>query len=226
MPLTLAQMHALLPDNTAGDIGADDMRDVVEAVTQRTFEREGVLPPTSGWSWVNQGTGAVTDVGDGRTVLTSSSAGGNNLILRVRTAPATPYQLVVRCSALTDSSTGNGYGICFRESGTGEISTMYYKGSDTGIITVEDWNSATSFNAQLATRTGYLTGPLPLWMRIADNGTNLIYSASTSGFDASFEQIHSVGRTAFMAGGPDQIGFLVRNDGRAQGLTVHSWETV
>lgn len=32
MPLTEAQMHALLPDNTAGDISAQDMRDVVSAL--------------------------------------------------------------------------------------------------------------------------------------------------------------------------------------------------
>lgn len=32
MPLTLTQMLALLPDNTAGDITAEDMRDVVEAL--------------------------------------------------------------------------------------------------------------------------------------------------------------------------------------------------
>lgn len=32
MPLTLAQMHALLNDNTSGDISAEDARDVVEAL--------------------------------------------------------------------------------------------------------------------------------------------------------------------------------------------------
>lgn len=34
MPLTLAQMLALLPDNTAGDISAVDMRDVVTAIVR------------------------------------------------------------------------------------------------------------------------------------------------------------------------------------------------
>jgi hypothetical protein len=32
MPLTLAQMLALFPDNTAGDISAEDGRDVIEGL--------------------------------------------------------------------------------------------------------------------------------------------------------------------------------------------------
>lgn len=39
MPLTIAQMLALLPDNTAGDIGADDVRDVTEALFDKVVSR-------------------------------------------------------------------------------------------------------------------------------------------------------------------------------------------
>lgn len=38
MALTLAQMLALLPDNTAGDISAEDMRDIVTALHERDFD--------------------------------------------------------------------------------------------------------------------------------------------------------------------------------------------
>lgn len=37
MPLTLAQMHALFNDNTAGDISAEDGRDVIEALWLRIY---------------------------------------------------------------------------------------------------------------------------------------------------------------------------------------------
>lgn len=187
------------------------------------LDRTLVLPPTSGWSWVNQGTSTITDVGDGRVVLGAPSAGGNNLVARVRTAPATPYTLIARVDGACITLGGNdGWGVCFRESSTSEITMFYRQPTDATPACVENWTNPTTFSASLA-NTAYLAAT-PTWFRLTDDGTNLTFALSYDGFSASFIQIHTMGRTTFMAGGPDQIGFITRNDSGARVVSLQSWD--
>lgn len=226
MTLTLSQMHALLPDNTAGDISAQDARDVVEALHETPVDRTPVSPPTSGWSWVNQGSTTETDVGNGRLVLAAPSAGGNNLVGRVRTAPSTPYAIVARVNGIGEIGQFDGWGLCFRESSTGEITFFYYQPNSNTVndkVVIENWTDHDTFSSSV---DDAFYGGIPTWLRIEDDGTDLTFSVSNDGFDASFVEMFTVGRTTFMAGGPDQVGFMTRNDSGARTVTLQSWEAV
>lgn len=65
MPLTLAQMLALLPDNTAGDISAADMRDVVAAIARGQRAPHSVDDADDVW-WES-------DIGDFTTVTVTGT---------------------------------------------------------------------------------------------------------------------------------------------------------
>ncbi|XEG74012.1 DUF2793 domain-containing protein [Pseudomonas sp. abacavir_1] len=183
-------------------------------------------PPTSGWSWVNQGSSAIAS-SDFDQVLTGGAAGsGANLVARVRSAPATPYTITVFVQALMAQKAFQSYGLCFRNGTSGALHVFDVIASDLGLTTVSirstKFNSATSFNAD------YTTMKLPQkvnWMRISDNGTSRICSISEDG--VNWLAIHTIGRTDFITA--DQVGFLVgvENSGTpnlAPILRVLSWE--
>lgn len=61
MPLTLAQMHALFNDNTAGDISAQDGRDVLEALWRRIYGVEAA-PGADDVYWDGDDSASMTEV--------------------------------------------------------------------------------------------------------------------------------------------------------------------
>lgn len=187
----------------------------------------------SGWSWVNQGSFTVTQ-SDGNVELEGPAAAGVNLRARVVTAPSPPYTITVGLKAWLGHTSAahtiaHAAGVLFRESGTGEI-TVFMIANFLGSTFVTppslwtgNYNSPTSFNALLNERSSILIGRL-MWLRITDNNTNLI-------FEASIDKVHwytltTIGRTSFMAGGPDQVGIVAYNEGGSvdvSGLYL-SWE--
>lgn len=61
MPLTLAQMHALFNDNTAGDISAQDGRDVLQALWRRIYGVE-TNPGADDVYWDGDDNSSMTEV--------------------------------------------------------------------------------------------------------------------------------------------------------------------
>ncbi|OBY91189.1 hypothetical protein A6723_024340 [Pseudomonas sp. AU11447] len=185
-----------------------------------------VAPPTSGWSWVNQGTSAITSSAFDQ-VLTGGAAGaGANVVARVRTAPGTPYTITTHLKAVMAHKAFQSYGLCFRNSTSGAMHIFDVIASDLGLTTVAirstKFNSGTSFNAD------YTTVKIPQmanWLRISDNGTNRICSISEDG--VNWLVIHTIGRTDFITA--DQVGFVVGVENSATPnfapiLRVMSWE--
>lgn len=165
------------------------------------------LPPTSGWSWVNQGS-ATIDTSTGAHILEGDGTASYNLRCRARSAPATPY--TITAMFLWDphylSAAQGSMGLFWRDSSAGTLTTCWYdyRGT-TGApnLYVQTMNSVTSNNT-VVVNANYLA-ERPRWFRIADDGVNRTFSISMTGFD--FSPLYSVSRTTFLT--PNQVGYFV-----------------
>jgi hypothetical protein len=116
----------------------------------------------------------------------------------------------------------SGIGLAFRSAAdTGKMTVIYAK-PYTGTVGVEDWTSSVEFTTVLVSIN--IPEQTRWWFQVEDNATNLIFRLSTSGAPGSFKDVHSVGRTAFMASGPDQVGIVLRAEDNLR-ATVFSFAT-
>lgn len=178
-----------------------------------------VTPPASGWSWFNQGSATITVESAGTHVLNTPAVGANNLVGRVRSHTSGDIHTALLAGQANNAH--GGFGLCF-QSASGQLVVAYIKRSGTA-LTIENWNSPTSFSSGPST-PGAFPGPLQ-WLQVEDNGSNLIFRTGAVGFSTGFISVTSLGRTAFLTGGPTAVGFFVRDNGTAAVAALLSWET-
>lgn len=178
-------------------------------------------PPTSGWSWDNQGSATIATNGPFLSLETPAD-GTLQIHSRVRTAPATPWTLTATFHDIDGDL--RSLGLVLRESGTGEL---YRFGANTNVggqaLYLAHNTSPTAGTTQIATLrridvSGDTAGEFTV--RIEDNGTNLIFSYMLPG---GAYQVVSEGRTSRMAAGPDEIGFHIASSGDACRVDLVSW---
>jgi hypothetical protein len=133
----------------------------------------------------------------------------------LQTAPAVPYTATAKV-AMTGPNQNFYYGgICLGD-GSGKLIFLYLQNG--GSVIWSHWNSNTSFNA--------VTGTLAVdnggmqYLRVIDNGTNLIALASRDG--QNFATVLSESRTAFLAAGPTLVGLAGGNNTVAGTATLFS----
>lgn len=166
-------------------------------------------PPTSGWSWVNQGSATISTANGGQKIVTPGSA-SENMVARVRTAPSTPYTITAFIDGHRMMRNWTRWGLCWRQSSDGKMIVFGVNAASIppGVqhVSVHKFNSATSFSATYGSSEQPVLGPVH-WMRLTDNGTNRIISFSHDG--QTWIQHHSIGRTDFLTA--DEVGFFVGN---------------
>jgi hypothetical protein len=178
-------------------------------------------PPTAGWSWVNQGTTTVATDSDGSILLAKPATAANDLTLRVRSHSSS----TTVTARLSGDSIGihAGWGLALRESSTGKLVIFYLKPG--GTLLTEYWTSATVFSSGVGSAKGLGSRPHE-WFQIEDDGTNLKFRWSSVGYAGLFSEHLSVSRTAFLAGGPDEVGLLIRDNSLAAAVAAGSWSVV
>ena len=180
--------------------------------------RRLTVPPSSGWSWANQGGATIATSGGAHTIV-APAVGGANQRIRYRTAPATPYTIT---ALLAWDGLGLNYhhlGIGFRQSSDGKDSLIKWQGS---VVLIQNWNTATSYNgAPSITSVGAIYDSL-FWFRISDDGTNRTYSYSRNGY--GWFQVYQVSRTTFLTA--DQVFFAVETQTTSYpaAATLLHWE--
>lgn len=179
-------------------------------------------PVDSAFAWINQSTATIATTRGGLLLRDDTPTSGFNWRIRKKAAPSTPYTITAAFMlGVADSGLAGG-GLCFRQSSDGKLHGFEVQ-FDTSILYVDSRKlaSPTSFSADytLAQHNGRLLGPMPIWLRIADNGTNRICSWSYDG--ENFFQFHSVGRTDYLTA--DEVGFHISPNTRAAAMTLLSW---
>lgn len=190
-------------------------------------------PPVDGdFAWVNQGTASVVTTTGGITLVVPNAAATDiNMISRVKSAPATPYTVTAYWSASRYTNNYHMAGLIFREAGTGEL---VFFGSEFNaglagvpLMTVMYCANNTTITTRYVSETGAFWGGniLQGWWRLADNGTNRIFSVSHD--KQNWLDVLTQTRTTDTT--PDQIGFGMssRNQSgtaRTRYLDLLSWE--
>ena len=164
------------------------------------------LPPTaSNWGWLNQGGATITDLASGGLQLVSRSADAQ-LAGVTLAAFSTPYTITI---GVTLIGIGPTVGMFFYNSGDGRLVLFHYSAVTSGgggNLSTSKWTSFTAYSSNYVTGgSNYVTMVAPmLFLRIKDDGTNLIYSY---GADLNtFTQFDSRARHDWMAAGPTHFG--------------------
>ncbi len=190
------------------------------------------LPPASGWTWDNQGGGSFNNTYGSMRVLMPRT-GAVNARMLYRTAPSTPWKATFYLQADTQGAgvsgtTGSdyGFGVAFRDSG-GKI-VAFYTGANN--IIFQKWNSTTSFSGNYNNysvgdyRQWVIAGRNGLWMRLQDNGTNVLCDWSLNGKD--WTNFDTRARTDFMGSGPNAYGpFCYVNGDQVEMIVQHLVES-
>lgn len=183
------------------------------------------LPVDGSFSWVNQGSAGTSTV-NGAVVLTAPvGSNSDNLRLRVKSAPATPYTITIAFSALSWSLNYFMFGLVFRESSSGKlIICNYHTEAATWGFEVAKFNSPTSYSGSspLTASGGAIHLNGLIWMRISDDNTNRKFDVSNDG--QTWTNLYSETRTTFLTA--DQVGWGINNYSsiRPYQMTLFHWK--
>ena len=156
-------------------------------------------PLTTGWSWVNQGSAVLTTSG-GYTNIEAPASGTDQVRIRTRTAPSTPYTVTCHFTVTWPGVNFGGGGVGWRQSSDGKL-VLLKLGTISGQQFIVRKADAAAPVTSYATYVATSWYPADIWVKFTDNGTNRIVSVSADG--AIYTQIHSVGRTDYLTA--DQI---------------------
>lgn len=181
-------------------------------------------PIDSQFAWVNQGGATLTTSQDGITISAPTNS-GDNLRIRKKAAPATPYTITAFVVINTYPQNYTGVGLCFRESSSGKLHTFGPIYSGNLYLGSTKWNSVTSFGGDYSNQGNYSPAEIMRgvgWLRIGDDGTNRKCWNSSDG--KNWFEYHSVSRTDFITA--NEVGFFVNinNSTYPGNITLLSWK--
>lgn len=193
-----------------------------DGTTWNTFGTMRKMVPLddSTWSWLNQGSAAMSSVGPTRMMTVPASA-TDSLRCRIRSVPSTPY--TITALFLNDFYPSNYYhaGLVLYASGTGRLQTWGYGYNNNNSHGVVAWTNTTTFSANT-------NGPFQIFtpytfLRIVDDGTNLTFSSSSHGFD--FSNVFTTTTRAAFIGTITDIGIVGDSGNNKPGnMLVLHWE--
>lgn len=166
-------------------------------------------PPSSGWTWDNQGASVITtqnsDQSQSYQYLHAVQASAAQARLRYRTAPgSTPYTITYYMEwDYFGSGANQGPMVGFRDSAGKYV--LFYAPVDAGsakIVTAK-WSAATTPVAAYSTTTSNVVIAGRGWFQITDDGTNLIFRTSVDG--KNWRQFDSRARGDYLATAPNAI---------------------
>lgn len=174
------------------------------------------------FAWVNQGSATIS-TDKGISHLSAPATAGEQPRIRVMSAPATPYVATALVQVFSRIVSYAHAGLLFRNSGDNKLHAFSIGHDATGEIVrmaSHKYTNTTTWSAYYNEIRWPHRGPL--WLRIADNGTNRICSYSLDG--VNFLVFHSVGRTDHLTA--DQIGFYANSNNGSYpiGITLYSWK--
>lgn len=188
----------------------------------RLLNDSNVTLTKSSFTWVNQGTSSVADDPWGGLTVTVVETTGDWKLLH-RSAPTAPYILTTNVMfgpGITFSTSGSVMGIGFRESSTNKFVIAALETGDTANF----WRftNPSTFSGVAATNNPFEYEWDEMWVQVEDDNTDLKARMSMDGI--TWYELGIDGRTAFMAGGPDQICWAFNPRGSANKLMhLRSW---
>ena len=167
--------------------------------------------PVGNFTFINQG-GATSYGANGALGISAPATATENMRILIQAAPATPYTKTAKFIFNSQGIANTRCGSVFRESSTGKLIPYWFIASATAGLysyTIDKFTNPTTYAGSSYNPLGFASTPpnaTDAFFRMADDGVNLTWSWSKDGI--VFTQQDQRLRTDFMAGGPDQIGFV------------------
>jgi hypothetical protein len=212
--------QALIWNSTAGKF-----KPVTPGATGYTPGYDLSVPAAAGFSLLSgDATNLVladdTDVGITVDCGTPVSGLINRLAYKTLTTKTLAWDLRVRVRGLVPNSGNGGVGITLMDSVTGKLINMLAV-CETGNLLINNWNSTISFNATLLN----YNYNIPInWLRVAYDGTNLLFYISTDG--KKWQLLLTYGGVTWLTNRADRVGITSYTNQTASGpnfLTLHYW---
>jgi hypothetical protein len=185
-------------------------------------------PPSSGWSWVNQGSATISTT-NSSMYLSCAPDAADSQKLYVRTAPSVPYSVDFGFFPFMFFANYPSCGVGFRESTSGKLYLFgpQSNGLGTGLVYLQRsyYTNETTFSSDSGGTYGNPWALIPMFYRLSVDSTNYTVYQSNDGIN--YLQFFQESKTAFMSSGPDQIFIYVnpRNTTFGCGLKlVHYYE--
>lgn len=182
-------------------------------------------PPSTGWTWDNQGSATIAETNGVLTVLTTDS-NSTELRVRKRAAPTPPYTITTLICPTILFKNYHGFGIGFRQSSDSKMvlfsivaDEVYYNPR----FLVETWSNSSTYVSTL--RSSMIPSQSYYWLRIRDNNTNRYYEFSSDG--KNFNEFYSEGRTTYLTA--NENCFFIRGQNNTTpnipvSMSVLSWK--
>lgn len=181
------------------------------------------VPPLTGWTWDVQGSSAI-DTSSGAYIEMDAAQYSSGIRAYYRTPPSTPYTITAMFSISYAAGQDIALDFGFRDSG-GKYVLIHF--SDNGNLYAFKFSSSNSPTADyLHVSRGLPTAPLPVWLRIADDGTNITFSYGVQPFiggPIAWVSLYSGSRTDYMSSGPDAVMWGSYTNGGATSVWLGSW---
>jgi hypothetical protein len=176
-------------------------------------------PPTTGWSWVNQGAATVADAGGGIFLSTAAVSSQNRI--RTRALAATPYTLTASLLPLVGIGTNNLCGVGIRQSSDGKLILFSVGGGGSGgeSIFISRFSSPNAFVSAALNNTYIWSQMYPPTLRIVNNATNRLYQITADG--VNFVTLATTAHNDYLV--EDELVFFVRSDDNSSSATLVSW---
>lgn len=153
-----------------------------------------------------------------------AQGGSEDCALWYMTAPGTPYSVIAAFTGLMAASQATviaNFGMMFRDGDDGKFHTLSLNCEGDGFGPVWSsykFDSPTAFSSTFLSRQPYTMFGEAMWMKLEDNGTNLIFYLSNDGVE--WIQVGTEARGTFMTGGPTQVGFYINNPNNGLQITA------
>lgn len=172
--------------------------------------------PSSGWTWVNQGTATVADGLNGAMAI-SVPTGGVNWRFMVKTLPATPYRVIAKISFWQQNVNSMTAGLYVYDGTKVMGIELLTQAGPVFAIRVQKMATVTTDSGAAAT---YTILP-PKWFRFLNDGVNFTFDISQDG--TIWYQVYSEAVGTFIT--PTKAGFGGLNASGAIGNTptLESW---
>lgn len=173
-----------------------------------------------------QGTASVSTTNGQMYLSDVSNSSAYHIRFYGKTAPATPYTVKALFAVNMDPGVAGPIfaGLGWRQSSSGKMQcNMMESSGGTSYWQITKFSDLDTNSANyVQQQNNFSMGASPLWMKMTDNGTNLITSVGLDGLN--WIQTQSISRTDYMTvTGPNEVGIMVSSYNADTGINLYSW---
>lgn len=188
----------------------------------------GTVPTTANTglsTWYNQNSCTLTEASTGLVIARAMPLGSAAFSGRMKTAPTAPYIISALVAVNIDATGYAQIGLAFSD-GTKQSNICFTTiGANGAGLYLQNWSNATTYVS-----TNYQSNRMnlsnPVWMQIADDGTNVYFRYSADG--SSYITLYSIDKASGYLGatGYSNVGFfasLTSGAAPESSATLMSW---